>query len=74
MLYQWFRSKNGQEVQEISSYNETVTESPLPRIQPLLAFAAAHPDEDLSLAALSALAGSSPFPCNKKRDPALTGR
>jgi AraC family transcriptional regulator len=38
-----------------------VTERLLRRIQPLLAFAAAHPDADLSLAALSARAGFSPF-------------
>ncbi|HLI83617.1 MAG TPA: AraC family transcriptional regulator [Bryobacteraceae bacterium] len=35
--------------------------SQFPRIQPLLAFAAAHPDSNLSLAALSARAKLSPF-------------
>jgi AraC family transcriptional regulator len=34
---------------------------PLRRVQPALAFAAAHPDEDLSLAALAAHARLSPF-------------
>jgi AraC family transcriptional regulator len=38
-----------------------VAESLLQRIQPLLAFAAAHPQENLSLATLSARAGFSPF-------------
>jgi AraC family transcriptional regulator len=38
-----------------------VTESLLRRVQPLLKFAAVHPDADLSLAALSARAGLSPF-------------
>src|SRR5580692_7057489 len=35
--------------------------TPLKRIQPVLAFAAEHRDEDLSLAALAARSGFSPF-------------
>jgi len=35
--------------------------TPLKRVQPLLAFAAAHLDEELSLATLAGLAGFSPF-------------
>jgi AraC family transcriptional regulator len=35
--------------------------TPFKRVQPALAFAAAHPDEDLRLASLSARSGMSPF-------------
>jgi AraC family transcriptional regulator len=57
----FLESKKSQEAQEVSSYNETVTQSFFHRIQPLLAFAAGHRDGNLSLAALSARAGISQF-------------